>query len=148
MSNDHHSEEVLVESVRNQLQLGTPQQKGLSQQKNGYLVHNHAPSDVPNEQLHIHENNDIGNSSHGDQGERTKGDGGCLNTSEVASIVRDSKNSCLDGDDVTYVVYKNETQMPDIMKLIQKDLSEPYSIYTYRYFIHNWPHLCFMVSVF
>ncbi|KAG8224266.1 hypothetical protein J437_LFUL001646 [Ladona fulva] len=34
--------------------------------------------------------------------------------------------------------------MPDIMRLIQKDLSEPYSIYTYRYFIHNWPKLCFL----
>lgn len=49
-------------------------------------------------------------------------------------------------EQVEYAVYKNELQMPDIMKLIQKDLSEPYSIYTYRYFIHNWPHLCFMVS--
>lgn len=49
---------------------------------------------------------------------------------------------------VEYAVYQNELQMPDIMKLIQKDLSEPYSIYTYRYFIHNWPHLCFMVSLF
>ena len=48
-------------------------------------------------------------------------------------------------DEVEYRVYENELQMPDIMKLIQKDLSEPYSIYTYRYFIHNWPHLCFMV---
>ncbi|KAF4526204.1 hypothetical protein B566_EDAN001888 [Ephemera danica] len=34
--------------------------------------------------------------------------------------------------------------MPDIMRLIQKDLSEPYSIYTYRYFIHNWPKLCYL----
>jgi len=34
--------------------------------------------------------------------------------------------------------------MPDIMRLITKDLSEPYSIYTYRYFIHNWPKLCFL----
>jgi peptide alpha-N-acetyltransferase len=48
-------------------------------------------------------------------------------------------------DQVLYVVYESELQMPDIMRLIQKDLSEPYSIYTYRYFIHNWPHLCFMV---
>ncbi len=47
---------------------------------------------------------------------------------------------------VEYVVYESELQMPDIMRLIQKDLSEPYSIYTYRYFIHNWPHLCFMVG--
>ena len=46
---------------------------------------------------------------------------------------------------IDYVEYESEVQMPDIMRLIQKDLSEPYSIYTYRYFIHNWPHLCFMV---
>nr|SVE79529.1 EOG090X07BN [Daphnia magna]SVE80157.1 EOG090X07BN [Daphnia magna]SVE80763.1 EOG090X07BN [Daphnia magna]SVE81355.1 EOG090X07BN [Daphnia magna]SVE82527.1 EOG090X07BN [Daphnia magna] len=38
----------------------------------------------------------------------------------------------------------SELQMPDIMRLIQKDLSEPYSIYTYRYFIHNWPMLCYL----
>jgi len=49
---------------------------------------------------------------------------------------------------VQYVVYESELQMPDIVRLIQKDLSEPYSIYTYRYFIHNWPNLCFMVCLF
>lgn len=48
---------------------------------------------------------------------------------------------------VTYVQYQSELQMPDIMRLIQKDLSEPYSIYTYRYFIHNWPMLCFLVII-
>lgn len=51
-----------------------------------------------------------------------------------------------EGDSLVYVNYRDETQMPDIMRLIQKDLSEPYSIYTYRYFIHNWPQLCFLVS--
>lgn len=45
---------------------------------------------------------------------------------------------------IEYVVYESELQMPDIMRLITKDLSEPYSIYTYRYFIHNWPKLCFL----
>lgn len=49
---------------------------------------------------------------------------------------------------IEYVNYRDETQMPDIMRLIQKDLSEPYSIYTYRYFIHNWPQLCFLVRIF
>lgn len=43
-----------------------------------------------------------------------------------------------------YVNYTSEEQMSDIMSLIQKDLSEPYSVYTYRYFIHNWPQLCFL----
>lgn len=47
-------------------------------------------------------------------------------------------------DGIRYVSYESESQMPGIMKLIQKDLSEPYSIYTYRYFIHNWPKLCFL----
>ncbi|CAN8031737.1 hypothetical protein HPB47_001410 [Ixodes persulcatus] len=47
-------------------------------------------------------------------------------------------------DGIDYVAYESEKQMPDIMRLFQKDLSEPYSIYTYRYFIHNWPRLCFL----
>ncbi|XP_043371900.1 N-alpha-acetyltransferase 30 isoform X2 [Dermochelys coriacea] len=48
---------------------------------------------------------------------------------------------------IRYVRYESELQMPDIMRLITKDLSEPYSIYTYRYFIHNWPQLCFLVQI-
>ncbi|XP_057678640.1 N-alpha-acetyltransferase 30 [Corythoichthys intestinalis] len=49
--------------------------------------------------------------------------------------------------DICYVRYESELQMPWIMRLITKDLSEPYSIYTYRYFIHNWPQLCFLAMV-
>jgi len=63
-----------------------------------------------------------------------------------SSLIQDSVNNDIDSS-VKYAVYENELQMPDIMKLIQKDLSEPYSIYTYRYFIHNWPHLCYMARV-
>ncbi|XP_077279701.1 N-alpha-acetyltransferase 30 isoform X2 [Temnothorax americanus] len=62
-----------------------------------------------------------------------------LNQHEQAGLSMESKDN-----DVQYVSYTSELQMPDIMKLIQKDLSEPYSIYTYRYFIHNWPKLCFL----
>ncbi|XP_031636244.1 N-alpha-acetyltransferase 30A [Contarinia nasturtii] len=46
--------------------------------------------------------------------------------------------------EVKFKEYENELQMPDIMRVIQRELSEPYSIYTYRYFIHNWPKLCFL----
>ncbi|KAL7888278.1 hypothetical protein AOLI_G00032520 [Acnodon oligacanthus] len=49
--------------------------------------------------------------------------------------------------EIKYVRYESELQMPGIMRLITKDLSEPYSIYTYRYFIHNWPQLCFLAMV-
>lgn len=58
----------------------------------------------------------------------------------------DNEKEDNNSSEIMYISYESENQMPDIMKLIQKDLSEPYSIYTYRYFIHNWPHLCFLVS--
>lgn len=61
-------------------------------------------------------------------------------TEQAGTLSMESKDN-----DIQYVSYTSELQMPDIMKLIQKDLSEPYSIYTYRYFIHNWPKLCFLV---
>ena len=71
------------------------------------------------------------------------------NDHEVGGATTEVAASPAEGDmataPISYVVYESELQMPDIMRLIQKDLSEPYSIYTYRYFIHNWPHLCFMV---
>lgn len=35
--------------------------------------------------------------------------------------------------------------LPAIRALIAKDLSEPYSIYVYRYFLYEWADLCWMV---
>lgn len=49
-------------------------------------------------------------------------------------------------NDVRYEMYESELQMPDIMRLMKTALSEPYSIYTYRYFIHNWPKLCILAK--
>ncbi|RKP26902.1 acyl-CoA N-acyltransferase [Syncephalis pseudoplumigaleata] len=46
---------------------------------------------------------------------------------------------------VAYTVYRDERQLPAIIALLEADLSEPYSIYTYRYFIHGWPSLCFLI---
>ncbi|UNI17365.1 N-terminal methionine N(alpha)-acetyltransferase NatC [Purpureocillium takamizusanense] len=46
-----------------------------------------------------------------------------------------------------YVQYQHglESQyLLAIRSLISKDLSEPYSIYVYRYFLCQWAHLCFM----
>lgn len=48
-----------------------------------------------------------------------------------------------------YVQYEHRLEsqyLPAIRALISKDLSEPYSIYVYRYFLCQWSHLCFMVS--
>ncbi|GLC41746.1 N-alpha-acetyltransferase mak3 [Pleodorina starrii] len=48
------------------------------------------------------------------------------------------------GSDIRYVQYKDENDLPIVMDLVDKELSEPYSIFTYRYFLHQWPHLCFI----
>ncbi|KAI8973240.1 putative acyltransfersase [Mycotypha africana] len=53
-----------------------------------------------------------------------------------------SKAVIIDG--IAYNEYQSELQLPEIIRLIENDLSEPYSVYTYRYFIHNWPNLCFL----
>ena len=44
-----------------------------------------------------------------------------------------------------FVQYSGEHQIGDMMRLIEKDLSEPYSIYTYRHFLNNWPQLSYLV---
>jgi peptide alpha-N-acetyltransferase len=51
------------------------------------------------------------------------------------------------GEELQYVQYqadKEEVYLPAIRQLISKDLSEPYSIYVYRYFLYQWGDLCFM----
>ena len=45
-------------------------------------------------------------------------------------------------DDIVYVDYTDESMLQEIQTLVAKDLSEPYSVFTYRYFLHNWPSLC------
>eukprot|EP00045_Choanoeca_perplexa_P003315 m.29825 g.29825 ORF g.29825 m.29825 type:complete len:157 (+) comp11978_c0_seq4:19-489(+) len=49
--------------------------------------------------------------------------------------------------DVAYKSYTSESTLSELMALIEKDLSEPYSVYTYRYFIYNWPQLCQLAYV-
>lgn len=44
--------------------------------------------------------------------------------------------------------YLDESQIDVIMEMIGKELSEPYSIYTYRYFLNTWPELTLLVSRF
>lgn len=50
-----------------------------------------------------------------------------------------------------YIQYSSEREeelVNQIRQLISKDLSEPYSIYVYRYFLYQWGHLCFMVGYY
>ncbi|KAK4614224.1 N-alpha-acetyltransferase 30 [Fulvia fulva] len=58
-----------------------------------------------------------------------------------------SNSSGTAADDLRYVCYGKEKEspyLPAIKQLISKDLSEPYSIYVYRYFLYQWGDLCFM----
>ena len=45
-------------------------------------------------------------------------------------------------ESIVYVDYTDESMMADIQRLVTKDLSEPYSVFTYRYFLHNCPRFC------
>lgn len=48
-------------------------------------------------------------------------------------------------DELFFSTYESESSLLPIMQLVQKDLSEPYSVFTYRYFVNRWPQLCEMV---
>jgi peptide alpha-N-acetyltransferase len=46
-----------------------------------------------------------------------------------------------------YVRYEHSREneyVPAMKQLISKGLSEPYSIYVYRYFLYQWGDLCFL----
>ena len=43
---------------------------------------------------------------------------------------------------VYYDEFQGEHELDRMLELIEADLSEPYSVYTYRFFLHNWPKLC------
>jgi hypothetical protein len=54
-----------------------------------------------------------------------------------------------DEHNLRYAQYELEREhifLDPIRQLISKDLSEPYSIYVYRYFLNQWGNLCYMVS--
>nr|CAD1820437.1 unnamed protein product [Ananas comosus var. bracteatus] len=46
--------------------------------------------------------------------------------------------------EIEYVSYGGEHHLPLVMSLVDDELSEPYSIFTYRYFVYLWPHLTFL----
>ena len=62
-----------------------------------------------------------------------------------AAPIEDTAAPTPASDDVTMMVYPGEHILAQIIALVAADLSEPYSIYTYRYFINNWPKLCHVV---
>ncbi|KAI4350431.1 hypothetical protein L6164_004888 [Bauhinia variegata] len=49
-----------------------------------------------------------------------------------------------ESSEIEYVSYGGEYHLPLIMNLVDQELSEPYSIFTYRYFVYLWPQLSFL----
>lgn len=45
---------------------------------------------------------------------------------------------------IKYRGYESEDQLLELKSLMDLDLSEPYTVYTYRYFLNNWSKLCFL----
>lgn len=48
---------------------------------------------------------------------------------------------------IYYIKYRGEEDIGDIVRMVEAGLSEPYSIFTYRFFINNWPELCWLAVV-
>jgi peptide alpha-N-acetyltransferase len=63
---------------------------------------------------------------------------------ETPNIASTQNTNNADISSITFKTYTSESELDAINKLMLADLSEPYSIYTYRYFINGWPKLCWM----
>jgi peptide alpha-N-acetyltransferase len=71
-----------------------------------------------------------------------------LNYEEGILKIKNSKEKdylLFENDDIIYKTYCGETIIDEIMNLMKEELSEPYPIFTYRYFLNGWPDLNIMV---
>jgi peptide alpha-N-acetyltransferase len=66
-----------------------------------------------------------------------------LSTLKVSSDTAD-KNKDISIPGIRFQDYQDERQLFSVMRLVSKDLSEPYSIFTYRYFLMRFPELCIL----
>lgn len=57
----------------------------------------------------------------------------------------ENKNEEPEATEIEFLSYGGEHHLPLIMNLVDRELSEPYSIFTYRYFVYLWPQLSFLV---
>ncbi|NP_001150590.2 N-alpha-acetyltransferase MAK3 [Zea mays] len=56
----------------------------------------------------------------------------------------EGSGGAVEGREIAYVSYGGEHHLPLVMSLVDEELSEPYSIFTYRYFVYLWPQLTFL----
>ena len=55
------------------------------------------------------------------------------------------KQIFVDDNKYVYKKYQGEQTIDEIISIMSETLSEPYPIYTYRYFLNTFPDLCIMV---
>mmetsp|Transcript_30760 Transcript_30760/g.89824 ORF Transcript_30760/g.89824 Transcript_30760/m.89824 type:complete len:226 (-) Transcript_30760:104-781(-) len=72
-----------------------------------------------------------------------------LSRLKVAASGADKSSTNNNNDDISipgikFVNYQDEAQLEAVMRLVSSDLSEPYSIFTYRYFLMRFPELCIL----
>ncbi|PWZ29136.1 N-alpha-acetyltransferase MAK3 [Zea mays] len=65
-------------------------------------------------------------------------------SSAAAANAGEGSGAAEEGVEITYVSYGGEQHLPLVMSLVDEELSEPYSIFTYRYFVYLWPQLTFL----
>jgi hypothetical protein len=73
-----------------------------------------------------------------------------VHASTAASATSGQRKIAQLPSELRYIQYEHALEkqyLPAIRALISKDLSEPYSIYVYRYFLYQWGDLCFMVCL-
>ncbi|XP_060965945.1 N-alpha-acetyltransferase MAK3 [Cannabis sativa] len=66
------------------------------------------------------------------------------NKNTVENQEEEEENLKFQASEIDYVSYGGEHHLPLIMGLVDSELSEPYSIFTYRYFVYLWPQLSFL----
>ncbi|KZV83474.1 acyl-CoA N-acyltransferase [Exidia glandulosa HHB12029] len=47
---------------------------------------------------------------------------------------------------ISYRQYAGDRDLQTVIELIHSELSEPYVVYTYRYFLDQWPQLCLIAE--
>ena len=63
---------------------------------------------------------------------------------EESKILESSNTPKISDDRIEFRTFESEEDLQTIIKMIERELSEPYPIYTYRYFVQKWPQLTMM----
>ena len=66
---------------------------------------------------------------------------------EPSGAAPSAQEFVINTEPVEFMQYSGERHLQSMIDLISLDLSEPYSVFTYRYFINNWPKLCYLAIV-